>query len=134
MNNKHKIIWQDNQNKVLQIVSLDNLTWWDILESALEALDITSKEPHDVVLFYDSYQYPVDTANIGSIKDVLFNQLPQAPKNLKGVVILVPPSQKVLLDIGIGVLANARYGRNFMQVVGSYEAAKKLCEEKLRNK
>jgi hypothetical protein len=65
------------------------------------------------------------------MKDIFFNQLPKAPKNLKGVVILVPSSQKNLLDIGIGAITNFRYGHNFIQVVDSYETANQLLKQKL---
>jgi hypothetical protein len=54
------------------------------------------------------------------------------PKNLRGVIILVSPAQKIMLETGIDTIANMKYGRKFMQVVDSYKTANALMEEKLR--
>jgi hypothetical protein len=70
-------------------------------------------------------------SKILTLKDLFFSQQPKAPKNLKGVVILVPSLQKNLLGIGIGAIANVRYSHNFMQVVDCYETANQLLIQKL---
>ncbi len=47
MKNKYEIVWQDPQQKVLQILALENPTRNDILEAALRALEIVNTVSHD---------------------------------------------------------------------------------------
>lgn len=82
-------------------------------------------------MFNNSQLFKVDQVAVGKIKDLLFDYLPKVNKNLMGVVILVAPSQKIMLEIGIETIAGVGFGKGFMRVVGNNEAAQTLIQQML---
>ncbi len=87
--------------------------------------------PHNVVIFNESYRYAIDNVQISTIKELLFNKIPRVPKNLKGIIVLIPHAQKAMLATGIEILADIQYGHKFIRVVDTYEEAEMLLNEKL---
>lgn len=130
MNKKYEITWRPTGKEVLQITYNDSISLSEILNAHLEADDFVRSVPHNVVVFNDSQNYRIEEIRIGTIKEFIFNKIPRVPNNLKGIVIFVK-FQFAALSIAIENLANVQYGRNFIQVVDSYEKAERIINSKL---
>jgi hypothetical protein len=128
---KYTIDWRSSREDILQITYHDNISWVDILNAHLEAEKTVNATPHNVVIFNESYRYAIDNVQISTIKELLFNKIPRVPKNLKGIIVLIPHAQKAMLATGIEILADIQYGHKFIRVVDTYEEAEMLLNEKL---
>lgn len=131
MHKKYEIIWGSPNQGLLRVKFMEDCGWSEILEANLLALDMIALTTYDMVLFNDTQGFKVDNSSIGAVKDLLFNHLPNASKNLKGVVVLVTSQQKFALEMGIETVSVFRYGRKFMQVVDSVEKAEIIFQERL---